>query len=352
MRIALIAPPFISVPPKLYGGTELFVAQLALGLKRQGHEVVVYANGESTIGVEVRWLYQQGEWPIRGEVYDNLKDLNHATWAVRDAIADCDLVHINNVPALFASRFTALPFVYTIHHPHEPELSAIYSHFPDVHYVAISRFQAQQEDLPRLRAIHHGVDPSTYPLGQGRRAHLAFLGRIAPMKGAHIAIAVARKAGMPLKLAGEVQPRFQEYFDREIKPHLDGKDVEYVGEAGPNDKRELLSDARALLFPIQWHEPFGLVMIEAMACGTPVLALPGGSVAEVVRDGISGYICHSPAEMAERTRSLALDPAQVRSYVEQEFSLDAMVTNYMRLYNEILSRSGQGPLSESERAVA
>jgi len=354
MRIALIAPPFICVPPKRYGGTELFVAQLAVGLKTLGHDVVVYANGESTVEVETRWLYEKGEWPIRGEIYDNLKDANHASWAVHDAMETCDVIHINNVPALFHSRFTSVPFVYTVHHPQEAELSNIYSHYPAVHCVAISHFQAEREALPGMRTIQHGLDPDLYPLGTGKRTHLSFLGRLAPFKGPHLAIAAAKKAGIPLKLAGEVQPMYQDYFDREIKPHLDGRNIEYVGEADLDAKRELLSGSIAMLFPIQWEEPFGLVMIEAMACGTPVLAFAGGAVAEVVRDGVSGYVCGSVDEMAERARTLALDPAAVRAYADKNFSLERMVREYAGLYEDIVSGRARGPqdLSENERAVA
>jgi len=338
MRIALIAPPFVSVPPRKYGGTELFIAQLAEGLQKLGNEVVVYANGESTVGVPVRWLYEKSQWPIQGEVYDSLKDLNHATWAVADAARTCDLVHINNAPGLCSSRFVNLPYVYTIHHPHEDGLTQFYSYFPRISYVTISDFQRQRETrLPSVRTIQHGIDLSQYRLQESKEDYLAFIGRIAPVKGAHLAIEVARKAGIPLKIAGEVQPIFRDYYDRQIKPHVDGKFIEYVGEADLQDKNELLGKARAMLFPIQWDEPFGLVQIEAMACGTPVLALPGGSVSEIVRDGLSGYVGTSVAELARRASDLALPAATVRQYVEANFSLDRMVSRYAELYEEVVT---------------
>src|SRR5580765_5068746 len=137
MRIALIAPPFISVPPKVYGGTELFIAQLAEGLQKDGADVVVYCNGESTVSVEKRWLYQKAQWPIQGEVYDNLKDMNHTSWAIRDASDSCDIIHLNNAPGLANSRFVNAPFVYTVHHPHLDGLSQFYNCHPNVHYVTI-----------------------------------------------------------------------------------------------------------------------------------------------------------------------------------------------------------------------
>lgn len=335
MRIALIAPPFISVPPQRYGGTELFVAQLAVGLKRLGHDPVVYANGESQIPVEVRWIYPTCEWPITGEVHAHLKDINHTGWAIADARRDCDVLHLNNAPGLAHSRLVSRPMVYTIHHPMEPMLSEFYEWYPDVNFVTISDFQLKKEKLPRIRRIHHGLNFDKYRLGPGGD-YVAFVGRFAPVKGAHLAIAAAKKAGIKLKLAGEVQPIFQEYFDREIKPHIDGVNVEYVGEADLEAKNELLGSALALLFPIEWDEPFGLIMIEAMACGAPVLAFSGGSVQEIVEDGVSGWVCASTDTMAEHIRSASdFDRDEVRAYAEKKFSVDRMVREYVELYTEI-----------------
>ncbi len=337
MRVALIAPPFIPIPPKKYGGTELFIAVLAEALQKSGIEVVVYTNAESTIRVETRCLYAHSQWPIRGDFAESLRDYNHSSWAIRDAASDCDVIHIHNISSLMFSRYANCPSVYTLHHVHQEAMSEIYSFFPTVEYVAISDFQRQQEEMPRLRTIHHGVDLDQYRSQDGKREYLSFLGRIAPIKGTHLAIEVAKKAGIPLKIAGEVQPMFQEYFDTQIKPHLDGKLIEYVGEVDLAAKNELLSNSLAMLFPIQWDEPFGLVMIEAMACGAPVLALPGGSVPEVVRDGISGYICNTPQEMAQRARALPGEfaAATVRQYCQQYFSAEKMAAGYVNLYQEL-----------------
>lgn len=335
MRIALIAPPFIQIPPKRYGGTELFLASLALGLKNLGHEVVVYANGESEVPVEVRWLYPTAQWPIKGDFSESLKEMNHTAWAVRDAVDACDIVHINNVFGLPHSRFKKLPFVYTVHHEQDQALSEFYSHYPDVSFVTISNFQRLRETMPKLRTIHHGIDLSQYRFRAKKQHYLSFLGRIAPMKGPHLAIAVAKQSGIPLKIAGEIQPMFQDYFDAEVKPHLDGKFIQYVGEADLAAKNELLGNALALLFPIQWNEPFGLVTIEAMACGTPVLALPGGSVKEIVADGISGYVCGSVRGMVEYARDIetSLRPAAVREHAERYFSMERMAAEYIALYS-------------------
>jgi glycosyltransferase involved in cell wall biosynthesis len=355
MRVALVSPPFLPVPPKMYGGTELFIAQLAEGLKNSGVDVVVYANGESTVGVETRWLYKNSQWPVSGEVFDNLKDFNHSSWAVADAARECEIIHLHNVPALMFSRYLDCKFVYTMHHVHEQGLSEIYDYFPDVEFVAISDFQCNRERMPRIRTIHHGIDLDLYKLTTRKQDYLTFLGRIAPIKGTHLAIEVAKKSGIPLKIAGEVQPLFRDYFETEIKPHIDGKFIEYVGEVDLEAKSELLGSSLAMLFPIQWDEPFGLVMIEAMACGTPVLALPGGAVEEVVRNGVSGFVCNSVDDLAQRAGTLreVFRPATVRQYCQQFFSVDRMVADYITLYQELAGEdSPLGKTTTTMPAVA
>ncbi len=356
MRVAVVAPPFISVPPRHYGGTELFIAQLAAGLRKARIDVVVYANGESSLDAEIRWLFPKSQWPLQGETYENLKDLNHTTWAIKDAARTCDVIHVNNAPGLTCSRFVQRPFVYTLHHPHIPQLSNFYSYFPEVNYVTISDFQFLQENLPHLQTIHHGLDISQYRYQEKKADYLAFLGRIAPIKGPHLAIQVAKRAGVPLKIAGEVQPMFRNFFEAEIRPHLDGNFIEYIGEADLAAKNELLANARAMLFPIQWEEPFGLVMLEAMACGTPVLALPGGSVGEVIENGVNGFICSSVEEMAARARDVGrtIAPAVVRQHVQQHYSLEQMVARYAKLYLGIAAAGDTADISPSlaeQRAV-
>lgn len=354
MRIGLIAPPFISVPPRYYGGTELFIAQLAEGLKRLGIDVVVYANGESTVDVELRWLYEKSQWPIEGEVYANLLDVNHTSWAIRDAWNDCDVLHINNVPGLAFSRFSGPRFLYTVHHPHQEGLSAFYSHYPDVQFVTISRFQQAGETMPHMRTIYHGVDLAEYKFQPKKKEYFSFLGRIAPIKGTHLAVEIAKRTGIPLKIAGEIQPCFRDYFDTKVKPHIDGKFIEYVGEADLATKNELLGNSKAMLFPILWNEPFGLVMIEAMAAGTPVMALQGGAVDEIVRDGVSGFIGRSVEQLIARVHELdGLKPARIRSYVEKNFSVERMVREYAELYAEMLEQpSAEVTEPEEPRAIA
>jgi glycosyltransferase involved in cell wall biosynthesis len=336
MRISLIASPFISVPPKRYGGTELFIAHLAEGLTRLGIDVVVYANGESKVKAELRCLYKQDEWPIDGELYSNLKDLNHTSWAVADCWHEADIIHLNNAPGLAFSRISGPRWVYTVHHPHLPSLSEFYRGFPNVEFVSISNFQRGKEGLKRIRTIHHGIDLSSYRLRTRKTEYLSFLGRIAPVKGVHNAIQIAKRCGIPLKIAGEVQPVYREYFNSQVRPHLDGKNVEYLGEADLALKNELLGNSMGMLFPIEWDEPFGLVLVEAMATGTPVIAFPGGSVVEIVRDGVSGFVCEGIDDAVAKVRLLnTFKPAGVRAYAQQYFSEVRMVQDYLALYREI-----------------
>jgi glycosyltransferase involved in cell wall biosynthesis len=341
MRIALIAPPFIPVPPPTYGGTELFVSQLATELQRCGHDVVIYANGESSVACQVRYLYEKADWPLRDMSTAMLKNLNHVAWAVADCKRGFDIVHLNDGLAVCLSPLIAAPTVLTIHHPYEPSLSALYAEHTEIQYVAISRAQASREQLHRVAVIHHGVDLSCYEYRETKDGYLSFLGRIAPCKGAHLAIEVAERTGLPLKIAGEIQPLFHDYWNTMVRPHVDGHLVEYVGELDLPGKSEFLSRSTALLFPIQWEEPFGLVMIEAMACGTPVLALPGGSVEEVVENGVNGWICRNVDELAARALDIGISARSCRDGVARRFTHERMASDYEMLYQRLLGEPPQ-----------
>ena len=336
LRIALIAAPFIAVPPADYGGTELFVAHLAEGLQKSGVDVVVYTNGESTVNAERRALYKESQWPVKMSEQIWVKHLNHEAWAIEDAAKDCDVIHVQSAQAIAFSRFVKRPMVLTLHGPHQPQLSEYYAHYPGVYYVCISHAQKQAETMPRMRTIHHGIDLGRYRFVEQKLGYLSFIGRIAPLKGTHLAIDVAKRTGIPLKIAGDIQPANRKYFEEKIRPEIDGHLVEYIGLADLEAKNALLGNSMAMLFPIQWNEPFGLVMVEAMACGTPVLAMPGGSVPEIVRDGVSGYVCHTVRDMAKRVGNLDIAPANVRQYVQENFSVEHLVRNYVSLYEEIL----------------
>jgi glycosyltransferase involved in cell wall biosynthesis len=337
MRIGLIAPPFIEVPPKTYGGTELFIANLARELHSRGHDVTVYANGASQLPCAVKWRYEHSDWPPKDLQSGHLKNVDHAAWAIHDAtITALDILHVNDAMAVPFTLFAEQPAVLTIHHPHEPSLSELYHRYPHIHYVAIAQWLARRESLPRVHVVPHGIPVPEYAFLERKDDYVAFLGRMAPCKAPHLAIEAARRAGIRLKLAGEIQPVFRDYWESQVLPWIDGHQIEYVGEANHSVKNELLSHARCLLFPIQWEEPFGLVMIEAMACGTPVLAFPGGAVTEVVRDGVNGWLCQDIEDMARRIVSVDVRASTCREYVETRYSLRTMVTRYLSVYERAL----------------
>jgi glycosyltransferase involved in cell wall biosynthesis len=344
MRIALIAPPFIAVPPSNYGGTELFIAMLARGLHARGHDVVVYANGQSCLPCRVKWRYPRTDWPLADPERGALKNSDHTSWAIDDASRQSDVIHLNDVVGVPFTRFVDQPVVLTLHHPHDPAISEQYSRYPDIEYVAIGAWLARREPMPHVRVVHHGISVDDYSFSSQKDDYVAFLGRMAPCKGPHLAIEAARRAGVRVKLAGEVQPMFREYWERQVLPLIDGRQAEYIGEVNSEQKNELLSRARALLFPIQWEEPFGLVMIEAMACGTPVLALSGGAVEEVVCHGVSGWICRDTEDMADRLTAQQLKPSDCRDHVVRHFSVDRMVDRYLEIYEQ-LAPAESAPLS-------
>ncbi len=339
MRIGLVAPPWGPIPPTLYGGIEVVVDQLARGLAAARHDVVLFATGDSTCPVERHWVLPEAEGMRIGQAVPELRHVVHAYEALRD----CDVVHDHTVMGPFyAERFPGLPVATTVHGPFNAELGDLYRALaPSVPIVAISHAQQRSApDVPVTRVIHHGVDADAFPYGEGvgdaEGPYALFLGRMAPDKGAHRAIAVARAAGSRVLLAGKMrEPWEHRYFAEHVEPLL-GADAVYLGEVSHGRKLELLAGASALLFPIRWDEPFGMVMIEAMACGTPVLAFPEGAAPEVVEDGKTGYLCGDEAAMADAlVRVGDLERTACRAAVEGYFSTERMVAEHVELYTQL-----------------
>jgi glycosyltransferase involved in cell wall biosynthesis len=329
VRIALVSTPFVAVPPPRYGGTELIVAELVDGFLREGHEVTLFATRDSRAPTGARLRARRfAEWPP-----DPAVEREHAAWASGEILdGDFDVVHAH-VPSLLA--LSEVPIVYTIHHDRDEKLARLYARRP-ARYVAISA--RQRELVPEAAGavvIHHGLSPWRHPLGDGG-GYAVFLGRLAREKGVHLALDVARAAGLPLKLGGRAHPGDEDYF-RTLR--LDGAALQ--GEVGGVEKSRLLGGAAALLFPVCWEEPFGLVMIEAMLSGTPVLALPRGSVPEVVEDGVTGFVCADEEEMARRLRQIVahgFDRRRCHARALQRWSARRMVREHLALYRTLLSR--------------
>jgi glycosyltransferase involved in cell wall biosynthesis len=340
MRIGLIAPPWTPIPPSLYGGIELVVDQLARGLQDAGHEVLLYATGDSTCPVPLQWVLPHAEGQRIGMAVPEIRHVLHAYEAVRE----CDVVHDHSmIGPFYAEQFPDLPVATTIHGPFNEELTDLYRSIAHrVPIVAISH--AQRRDAPDVavaRVIHHGVEADAFPVGAGGGdadgPYAVFLGRMADDKGAHRAIAVARAAGLRLLMAAKMrEPLEMQYFAEKVEPLL-GTDAVYLGEVSHERKLELLAGASALLFPIRWNEPFGMVMIEAMACGTPVLAFPEGAAPEVVDHGRTGFLCEDEDAMVEAIGRLGeLKRSDCRMAVEGYFSTARMVAEHVELFESMV----------------
>ncbi|MBA3653750.1 MAG: glycosyltransferase family 4 protein [Actinobacteria bacterium] len=337
MRIAVIAPPWVPIPPPLYGGIEVVVDRLAVGFQRAGHEVLLYTTGDSTCPVPRAWALEESEGQRIGMAVPELRHVMHAY----DTVRDFDIVHDHTVfGPIYAEHVTNQPVVTTIHGPFNAELTDIYERIAHrVPIIAISEAQrAVVPDIPIGRVIHHGIDVADFPVGNGAGGYCLFLGRMSPDKGAHRAVMAAEKAGVPLKMIGKMREAWEfEYFEENVKPGLSAQ-IEYLGEVPHEEKVELLAHARALLFPIRWNEPFGMVMIEAMACGTPVIAYPEGAVPEVVEHGRTGFLVDSEEDMAAAIARIdEIDRSECRAAVEGYFSTDRMVAEHVALFEDILA---------------
>jgi glycosyltransferase involved in cell wall biosynthesis len=337
MRIVIIAPPWVAVPPRAYGGTESVLDTLARGLHDAGHDVLLFTTGDSTCPVPTGSVLPQA---IGVGVGGSATEMRHVIHAYQTA-ADADIVHDHTlVGPVYADRFGGLPVVTTNHGPFQSELGDYYRAIADrTPVIAISQHQASTADgIPIAAVIHHGVDLERFPAGPGDSGYAVFLGRMCPEKGVDAAIRVARRAGMPLRIAAKMSEAAEQlYFEQRVRPLLGG-DIEYIGEVGGADKTNLLGGAICLLNPISWPEPFGMVMVEALACGTPVVATPMGAVPEIVDHGVTGFICSSEPALAGALTALAgLDREACRKAVATRFSASRMVAEHVLLYEALSS---------------
>ena len=341
MKIAIVSTCAAAVPPRAYGGIELFVAVLARQLVAKGHAVTVYATGDSRPAGRLRYRFAEPIWPP-----DYSREREHCAFAWDDIAREgADIVHLNMPDGLLESPPRAGALI-TLHHPCDPKLEAIYARYPDVPVIAISRDQAQSfRALHNLRVIHHGLEPTAYSLGAGAGGYVAFLGRIGPEKAPHLAIDAARRVRHPLIIAGphwSGRAYYDDYFRTEMMPRLGAREdgVMWVGELDHRAKVALLKDAQALLMPSGWNEPFGLVMIEAMLTGTPVIAMASGSAPEIVDDGTTGVLVRDVDQMAAAiSRAAALDRTRCRARAVMRFSASRMAAEYLDAYESIVRKA-------------
>lgn len=337
LRIAMVAPPFYPVPPSAYGGIEAVVAELVDGLVDRGHDVTLIAAGGSRTKAALLRTFDEPQWARLGRAEP---ELLHAA-RVSQHLADLrpDIVHDHSAAGPAFVRDRDVPTVVTSHGPATGDWGEyLAAGGDDMHLVAISQAQVDlTPDLPWRGVVYNGLDTAPIPFRAEKEDYLVWLGRLSPDKAAHLAIDVARKAGRRIVLVGKCsEPDEQAYFDAEVEPRL-GPDVHYYGEIDADKKYDLLGRAAAFVFPLQWEEPFGMVLIEAMACGTPVLSLARGAVPEVVVDGVTGYVRHQADELVAALDELhRIDPRACRHHVEQSFSPARMVTGYERVYRECL----------------
>jgi glycosyltransferase involved in cell wall biosynthesis len=342
MRVALVAPLTEAVPPKLYGGTERVVSWLAEELVRQGHRVALFASAESETAAELVVCAPQS-LRLAG-IRDHLGSTLAMLREVRRRADDFDIIHFH-VDLLPQALFHDLAHkcLVTVHGRLDlPDALPLYEAYPEMPLVSISN--EQRRPMPPntnwLATIPHGLVSHVCPFNPNGGGYLAFLGRISPEKRPDRAIEIAKRAGIPLKLAAKVDAVDIAYFKTEIEPVLDHPLIEFIGEIGETQKSEFLGNARALLFPIDWPEPFGLVMIEAMSAGTPVIAWPNGSVPEVIADGVSGRIVDSIEAAAGAARQAAyMDRRKVRAEFERRFTAEGMAGAYIAAYRLLLARA-------------
>jgi len=346
----MLAPPWISVPAPGYGGVESVVSTLTEALVRRGHDVTLFCAPGSVSRATVVTLLEESH---PDEIERSLYEVDHVGQAF-DRIdlaagGDCfDVVHdhCGFTGLAMASRIDT-PLVHTLHGPFTADTAAFYArHGHKAALVGISRAQlaSAPPELGPIGSIPNPIDLQAWPLQERKGDYLLWIGRMTREKGPHRAIAAARAVDVPLVLAGVIQPGQQAFFDREVAPHIDGTRVRFVGEVGGSAKRSLFARARGLLMPIRWDEPFGMVMVEALACGTPVIAFPEGAARELVIDGQTGFLVNNVSEAVQALdRVSEIHRSACRQRVRQLFSIEAMVESYERVYQTIFDLEARRP---------
>jgi len=343
LRIAQVAPLYESVPPRLYGGTERIVSYLTEDLVRKGHEVTLFASGDSVTSARLRPGCQKALRLDPGCIDPVAHHLVMLEQVAREA-ADFDLVHYHVDYLHFpTTRRTPQRHLTTLHGRLDiPDLVPLYHEFRDMPLISISDSQREpMRDANWQGTVYHGLPEQLYPFQEKPGSYLAFLGRISPEKGCHQAIEIARRSGIPLKIAAKIGAPDRDYFESMVRPLLSHPGVEFLGEISEREKGPFLGGARALLFPITWPEPFGLVMIEALACGTPVLAFPCGSVPEILEEGVTAHFGATIQDLVAAVERIdEIDRHTCRETFERRFSSTRMREDYEQLYERMMSEAG------------
>lgn len=357
MRIAQISPLFESVPPKLYGGTERVVSWLTEALVRQGHDVTLFATADSRTSARLIPVSRRAlrlDPDCQDKIAHHTLMLERVCQEAESTGFDVLHFHIDYLHYPLMRRYGG-PHVTTLHGRLDiPDLVPLYREYDEMPVVSIS--ESQRAPLPWLNwraTVYHGMPLDLLDLHQGAGDYVAFLGRFSPEKQPDVAIRMAIAAGVPIKLAAKIEVKDAEYFEAAVRPLLAHPLVEYVGEVNEQQKQDFLGSAIATLFPINWPEPFGLVMIESMAVGTPVIAFRQGSVPEVMREGVSGYVVDSVESGAEAIgKAASLDRRACRAYFEERFSAARMAADYLRIYEELGKTDAQPIDTELITAVS
>ena len=344
MRIAIVSPLLASVPPKSYGGTELVVSLLTEELVRRGHDVTLFASGDSQTKAKLVSLreicYQESGHPYYDRWMEEIRNVAHCIGRAHEF----DIIHNHaSDEGMAIGNLVRVPFLTTLHTPIDREerirLFLAYTGWYNTVSFGTKRSLPPKPDDKFAGVIHNAIDVESYPFNEGEReGYLLFLAAIGPHKGTHLAIKVAKRLQRRLIIAGPVNEENEEFFHKEVEPEIDNKMIQYVGVADYHQKRKLLSQADCLLAPITWEEPFGLYFIEAMACGTSVVAFNRGSASEVIKNGKTGFVVEDIPEMIAAVKNIPfIDRARCRQYVKETFSVERMVVGYERVYKDIVS---------------
>lgn len=344
LRIAQIAPLWVRIPPKKYGGIELIIYHLANQLVERGHKVTLFASGDSItkgklVSIRKKPLLDDGvKWTDQAFSLLNITE-------VFSRRKDFDIIHCHNdILELYFASLMGTPTVHTMHNPLHSDKKIngrreVLREFRHLNYVSISKSQRALSDvnLHIVQNVYNGIDVHSFKFVKKPQDHFLWIARVDKYKGIGNAIAAAERAKEKLLMAGRLDYTQEAYFKQSIKPHLDGRRIKFIGEIGGNQKNAFFGSGKALLYPIEWPEPFGLVMVEAMACGTPVIGFRKGSVPEIVKNGVTGFVVDTIPEMMRAMKKIhTIDRRKCREWVEQKFSISAMVDGYERVYEKVL----------------